>query len=177
MTLTQITQNVYKLRDSNDLFFLKASSDEMVIVDSGNRGSKQQILQAVRDLGYAPHQVTHILVTQGNIDHVNKLKRVKRATGARLIAGQKTISDTATLTDLSNLPGWLVTLAQKLLNNPVQADRTVIDGEVLDIAGGIHVLHGHGPTPDNIAYFWEQERVLIVSDLMSGSRLMAVTSH
>src|SRR5439155_11422058 len=64
-------------------FLLDVShNDGLVLIDTGVPGSAEKILAAVRELGHAPADIRHILITHIHADHTGSLAALKQATGA-----------------------------------------------------------------------------------------------
>jgi glyoxylase-like metal-dependent hydrolase (beta-lactamase superfamily II) len=51
-------------------------------------------------------------------------------------------------------------------STPAAVDMPVDDGDVLQILGGIEVLHAPGHTPGSICLYLKQEKVVIVGDAL-----------
>jgi glyoxylase-like metal-dependent hydrolase (beta-lactamase superfamily II) len=53
---------------------------------------------------------------------------------------------------------------------PTPVDRTLTDGERLDLAGGIRVISTHGHTPGHLCLYLERSRTLIAGDALLAHR-------
>ena len=53
-----------------------------IIVDTGMPGSAPKILAALEGAGFAPRDVSLILITHRHVDHIGSAAQVKQATGA-----------------------------------------------------------------------------------------------
>jgi glyoxylase-like metal-dependent hydrolase (beta-lactamase superfamily II) len=147
-----------------------ASTSSITVIDTGYPGgTAYRILQLVRDIGYKPEDVRHILITHADIDHIGDLNALVKVAGAKVYASarsqqfiQSRRSPPHLRLPLKLIIGCIGFFAFKV----VQVDHIVADGDMLDIAGGIRVIATPGHTPDHVCYFWERERVLFAGDLM-----------
>ncbi|MEM7537329.1 MAG: MBL fold metallo-hydrolase [Chloroflexota bacterium] len=175
---TQITPNLFVVERGANIFILKVNDTELVLIDTGIPGSCRLILDAVKQLGYTPDAIKHILITHADFDHVGSLHGLREATGAQVYAGEKSVPYIESATAPPHVPFLLSLLTrpfQMLTQKKARVDHPVADGDVLDIAGGIQVLHTPGHTEDNVCYLWQQENILFAPDLLgnlSGIGLM-----
>jgi len=49
---------------------------------------------------------------------------------------------------------------------PVQAEHRLVDGELLDVGGGLRVLHTPGHSPGHVSFVHERSRTLITGDAL-----------
>lgn len=175
---TQVTENVYSVARGANIFILRVADDSLALVDAGIPGSTRLVLHAVAALGYRPQQVRTILVTHADIDHVGSLQPLQAATGAQIVAYGASVPYIESATSPPHVPRAVAlasTVMQRLMQKPVPVNRVVRDGEVLDLGGGIRVLHTPGHTEDNVCYYWEREGVLFAADLLNRFSTLALT--
>ena len=125
--------------------------DEVAVIDPGpdDAGHIEAIIGAsMRE------RVRWILVTHHHVDHSAGVARLKRETGAEIVAFGPPKSAAA--------PGQEADWAP---------DRKAKDGEVIEgTEWGLEVLHTPGHASDHLCFFLEEERVLFTGDtVLSGS--------
>jgi glyoxylase-like metal-dependent hydrolase (beta-lactamase superfamily II) len=166
MSVKRIVDNIYAISLGVVNAFL-IEHDGWTIVDTGYPGSDDKILQALRELGAAPEAVKHILVTHCHADHTGSLAALKESTGAPaymhpedaalIVTGQ-------TMRPFKPAPGLFRLLAPLVVSrsSPPQTveaadiENEVLDGDELDIAGGLRVIHIPGHTVGQVAFFSPQ---------------------
>jgi len=151
----------------------------LVLIDAGFPGQTDALVSAIAVEGFRAEDITHIILTHQDIDHIGCLQDILRlAPCAQVIAhtqeapyidGRKTpIKLAALLEEYDRLPDQRKAFCDHLqagfANRRVAVDRMVEDGEVLPIAGGIEVVHTPGHTPGHIALYLRQSRVMVAGD-------------
>lgn len=125
--------------------------DEVAVIDPGpdDPGHIEAIIGAsMRE------RVRWILVTHHHIDHSAGVARLKRETGAEIVA----FGPPKSAAPSGHGPDWA-------------PDRKAKDGEVIEgTEWGLEVLHTPGHASDHLCFFLEEERVLFTGDtVLSGS--------
>ena len=147
--------------------------DNLTLVDTGFKGRSTQILKEVGRLGYSPSDIANIIITHHHADHVGSLAALKKVTQAKVIAHP---ADALYIEGRLPQPGpsrpkWLskplAPFPWLWAATPVAVDILVDDGDELPMSGGIKVLHTPGHTPGSICLFLQQERLVIVGDVLA----------
>jgi glyoxylase-like metal-dependent hydrolase (beta-lactamase superfamily II) len=156
--------------------------DSLTLVDTGYRGRQTHIINEITKLGYAPTQVTRIIITHHHSDHAGSLAVMKELTGAKVLchpADAPFIEGSLPQPGPSR-PDWIngrLSPFQGLwATSPARVDELVNDGDELPLAGGIRIIHTPGHTPGSISLFLPKERLLIVGDLLSNSAGLTLPS-
>lgn len=150
--------------------YLVEGDSGLVVVDTGLPGKLNAIEAAVREAGFRTSDVSDILVTHSHIDHVGSLAALAGSTGARVrvhAADRAVTTGGVPSAPMSgrNLVGKLMVFAMR----PKAAQRVgvaaeMIDGDTLDLAGGLTVIHTPGHTPGHVSLLWRSGSVLISGD-------------
>lgn len=149
-----IAGRVYALHDS----------DGLTIVDASIGSAGLKILSQLGKMGYKPGDVKRILITHAHPDHVGSLPFLQKETGAEVwchahekpvIEGQQSIA---------RRPSGLRPPDTKV--SPAPVHRTLTDGEILPILGGLQVVHTPGHAPGHLSFFQPERRLLIVGDVI-----------
>jgi glyoxylase-like metal-dependent hydrolase (beta-lactamase superfamily II) len=153
---------------STHVYLLRDTADQWVLIDRGLPGSEAAILDYARRVGIEPAKIRFILLTHLHRDHTGGLKAMSQATHARsyahwieadFIAGQPPYDG----------PGMPPA-------ESVKVDQTILDGEKIDIAGGIVAYHTPGHTPGHTSYYLPAKKWLFSGDLFLGVPNLALTS-
>jgi len=131
--------------------------ETVTIVDTGVPGSEDAILAAVEELGRSPDEVSDIVITHADGDHVGSLAALVERTGATVWAG----TDEADVIEgkAARRSGDVVASGS--------VDRRFAPGETLAVHGGIETVASHGHTAGHISLFLPGERTLIVGDALN----------
>src|ERR671935_2430403 len=54
--------------------------------------------------------------------------------------------------------------------DPAGVDHELLDGQVLDVAGGIRVLHAPGPTAGQTSFLWNRHGGVLIAGDAAGAR-------
>ena len=165
----QISKNIWQFTHGANIMLAQLDENELILIDAGLPGSTSKIVEEIRELGFQPNQVEHILVTHADMDHAGSLHGIKNATGAKLYASVLSTPYIEKARMPKHLPFLMqpfANLIQRFTQKRVLVDVGVEDGQVLDIGGGIKAIHVPGHTQDHFAYWWEREKVLFVADLL-----------
>jgi len=151
----------------------------LVLIDAGFPGQADALVSAIAAEGFRAEDVTHVILTHQDIDHIGCLPDILRlAPAAQVIAhaeeapyidGRKTPIKLAALeAAYDNLPDQMKAFCDQLragfADRRAAVSQTVEDGAVLPLAGGIEVVHTPGHTPGHIALFLRQSRILVAGD-------------
>jgi glyoxylase-like metal-dependent hydrolase (beta-lactamase superfamily II) len=140
----------------------------ITLVDAGYRGSGPKRLAAgLVALGKRPDQVRRILLTHAHGDHAGGAARVRSATGGEVALHAE---DARWLQEGRSPHLNRNTLVGRLLDawrprlETCEVSSTFADGELLDVAGGLRVLHTPGHTMGHCSFLHEPTGVLITGD-------------
>ena len=142
----------------------------VTVVDCGVSKASPRIVSGLATIGKSPRDVTRILLTHVHADHAGGASALARVTGAPVVAhaadagfaeaGRLAPFNGATLTGrlINRLPGGRM--------EPVEVAQRLADGDVLDVGGGLRILHTPGHSPGHVSLLHEPNRVLITGDAL-----------
>ncbi len=125
----RILGNLYYVGTSDVTAFLIATPEGHVLIDGGFEQTAPMILDSVERLGFEPADVEILLASHAHFDHAGGLAALKRATGARFFASE----GDAPVLERGGLGDDL--LGDEARFPPVQVDRRLRDGEVVELGG------------------------------------------
>ncbi len=128
--------------------------EHITLVDTGRLESAPQIVEYVKQIGRKPDEISLIILTHNHTDHVGGLAGLKQATKARVAMHKKDIGER------KNVPSA----------REEDVDILLSGGEVLDILGGLEVIHTPGHTPGSISLFSVKNKLLFVGDAVRKRR-------
>lgn len=182
MALKTMADGVHMLPVGAVNVFLIESEDGLTLVDAGFPNSEGPILQAITELGRAPEDLRHIVLTHAHPDHIGGAAALKRATGARtyMHASDKPIAERGSgFRPMSAAPGLVSAILFRLFWKPgatvapVSVDQTVEDGDVLPIAGGLKIVHVPGHCEGQVALLASARGVLFTADACTNNMGLA----
>jgi glyoxylase-like metal-dependent hydrolase (beta-lactamase superfamily II) len=152
--------------------FLLADGDNSVMLDTGLIGEMFFIRRKLRQLGLRPESIKTILLTHGHLDHAGNLARLKRWTGAKILAHpleQPHINGTYPYQGINRWCGRLEAVGRAAFNyQPVAIDEFLADGQMLPLWGGLRVIHLPGHTLGHCGFYSEKFNLLFCGDMMAG---------
>lgn len=160
--------------DLVNTFVFEDDDGSLTLVDCGLPSAPPRVLAGLAHLGKSPSDVTRILLTHAHGDHTGGAVALQTGTGAPVAIHEE---DAGWLAQGRRPPGDSSFLLGRLLNvvfknrfTPVEAARTFTDGEVLPVAGGLHVVHTPGHTPGHVSFLHPDSGVLITGDAIFNIR-------
>lgn len=165
----EIWPDIHWIEGRSSNLFLCVGEDGLTLIDTGMPNEQDKVLTAVADLGYAPADLTYILITHADIDHAGSAAAIQAATGATVFAGKQT----ADLLVHGRSPQHLPRLAQWLVNTfvrykavPVDAIHLFAEGDTLPGGVGLQAVATPGHTLDHFSFHAPQQGVLFAGDAL-----------
>jgi glyoxylase-like metal-dependent hydrolase (beta-lactamase superfamily II) len=155
-TIEKIGDTVYHLPDvvGGPTILL---GDGVVVVDTGVPGSEAAILAAVEELGRAAGDVTDIVITHADGDHVGGLAALVEATGATVWAPAQE----------ADVIEGLAPARSGDVQRRTRVDRRFRPGETIPLHGGIETHDTHGHTVGHVSLLLPMEGILIAGDAIN----------
>lgn len=159
------------LGDFINSFAFLDDDGQVTLVDCGLKRAPATIVAALEHLGKNPQDVTRIILTHAHMDHAGGAKEMLDSTG---VAGVEIHEDDAPyVLEGTSPPSDQATTAGRLMSrlpgatfDPFQVTTNLTDGDVIDVAGGLRVIHTPGHTPGHISLLHERSGVLITGDAL-----------
>jgi glyoxylase-like metal-dependent hydrolase (beta-lactamase superfamily II) len=150
-------------------FILRDVDGQVTLVDMGFKQSGPKVMAALASIGSGPSDVTRLLLTHAHPDHAGGAAHVAEQTGRDFgihedDAPYAEAGHTAQR-DQSFLIARIMTRLMGTIGfPPVTVGERLTDGQVLDVAGGLEVVHTPGHSPGHAAYLHRESGVLITGD-------------
>jgi glyoxylase-like metal-dependent hydrolase (beta-lactamase superfamily II) len=154
-------------------YLLEEPDGSLTLVDAGLKRAPRRLVGALSQLGKRPQDVGRILLTHAHSDHVGGASAMRTRTGA---AVQSHTDDAEYVRNGRRPPlDRSVRLARVFAHvgtrlSPCEIDGTFKDGDVLDVARGLSVLHTPGHSPGHCSFLHRASGVLITGDAMFNFR-------
>ena len=148
------------------------NGDEVVLVDTGSRGSTGPITSGLEALGISPDRIGLIVLTHYHPDHSGGLAKMVAATSASVAAhrleapileGKETAPDPYRNGVIATLTRPVI---ERLYDSPVEVDHRLEDGDRLPGGQRIIVVHTPGHTAGSICLYLPSKRLVIVGDAL-----------
>ena len=149
-------------------YVLDDRESSVIAVDSGLPGWGRRVLSLVASIGRKAEDLSRILITHADIDHVGGLKSLVAAAGAEVFAS----AEAARYIRARRSPPHIgfsmivpVAIMNLLFGRRIPVARELADGDRLEVLGGLRVISTPGHTPDHLCFFLEREGLLFAGDL------------
>jgi glyoxylase-like metal-dependent hydrolase (beta-lactamase superfamily II) len=169
----RLAEGVWRLptvgRNLVNSFAFAEPDGSVTLVDCGVKGrSPARVVEGLAALGKQPSDVRRILLTHAHLDHAGGAARLQTLTGGRM----ESHDDEAHLLREGRAASPGGTPLGRLFSRlparlePCRIDSTFSDNQLLDVAGGLRVLHTPGHTMGHCAFVHEPTGVLITGDAL-----------
>lgn len=149
----RVADHVWQIGTAGITTLLVKTEAGAVLIDGGMPQSAPLLLDHLRRLGVAPHELRLILHSHAHADHVGPLAAIRRATGARVVSN----AESAVL--LARGGHHDIHFGDRITFPPVQADRLVQDGEVVQLGRtAFTAWFTPGHTPGSMSWTWTDTR-------------------
>lgn len=175
MTTKEIVSGLHliKLGGAVNAYVLE-SGDSLTLIDTGWPKHLDDLESGIRAMGREPSDLTDILVTHAHPDHLGSAARISAGSVPVSMSAEEAWIARSGRYDftMSATPGFLKGVMFRLLFRSESYDFPAFDpqksltgGDVLDIAGGIEVVHTPGHSAGHMSLLWKKDRnVLLAGD-------------
>jgi glyoxylase-like metal-dependent hydrolase (beta-lactamase superfamily II) len=176
----QITEHVHALRLPFEIrpapgvvmkrfvyAYVITAGRSVCLIDTGVAGSHQVISEYLTSLGRGLSDVATVILTHAHPDHIGSLKALRSTCPCTVVAHNAErpwIEDVGLQARQRPVPGF-----ESLVAGSVRVDRTVEDGQSLDLGEGLgaEVIHTPGHSPGSISLWLGLDRVLFTGDAVA----------
>ena len=166
---------------------LVSGDNELVLIDAALPGQTETLKEVVEDAGFSFEKITKVILTHQDLDHIGSAKFLSKM-GAEILAHELEapyIQGEKTSIRLTDMEIRLDEMSEEerafyeraKMGAPyfyVNVNRQLKDGDVLDICGGIKIIHTPGHMPGHIALLLEESKIIIAGDAanIAGGKLI-----
>lgn len=175
----KILEDLYGMVSRLQCVYLIIDRDkQLILVDTGYFGYYKKIFKYVKQLGFKPEDIKHVLITHADGDHIGSLKKIKQYTNARIYASKKAEEYLTSGTNPRHLPSilnYFIQILSRVLIKPSKIDCYFEDGSEISLAGGIEVIRTPGHTDDHYSFWWKEKKVLFSGDVFTNFKKIQVS--
>jgi glyoxylase-like metal-dependent hydrolase (beta-lactamase superfamily II) len=146
----------------------------VTLVDCGTNRAPARIVAGLAAIGKRLADVTRIVLTHVHPDHAGGAAELSRTTGAPVAAHADDAayarSGRPPKSDPSFLGGRLLNRLPGARFPAVDVAEPLNDGDVLEVGGGLRVVHTPGHSPGHVSLLHEPTKVLITGDALFNIR-------
>jgi metallo-beta-lactamase class B len=146
----RIVGNLYYVGDNDLASYLVVTPKGDILINTGFEYSVPEIQSRVRALGFQAKDIKILLVTHAHSDHAAGEAKMKKLTGAKMLAMREEVEllETGGKTDyLFGSSGWFP---------PVKVDHALEDGEKIELGGSVVTAYLHpGHTKGSTSFAME----------------------
>jgi glyoxylase-like metal-dependent hydrolase (beta-lactamase superfamily II) len=166
---TEIAPGLMWLNARGSNFYLVADGEQCVLIDAGMPGVAPLVFTALAEWGRRPRDLTHILLTHADIDHVGSAAAIATQSGARVAASPETAVHLQAGTMPKHMPGPIQFVMERVMRyDKIAASQIDIypAGTELPFLGGLAVIAAPGHTADQHVFFSRSRGILFAGDAM-----------
>ena len=167
-----VTAGVFQIRAIGARVTVLVEDDEVLLVDTGMKGSSGMIVAGLRAIGLSADMVRTVVVSHHHPDHVGALSELVDGRDI-VVAAHRLEAGILRGTELPPNPiqnRMMARLTQPVIDRmngtPVAVDIEVEDGDAVPFASPALVVHLPGHTAGSIALFMPDKRLVIVGDTL-----------
>jgi len=177
MQVTRITKTVFQVTLPIVNVFLVDLPSGLLLIDSGPRGSKNEIFDSIRKIGKQPEDLKYIIITHAHHDHAGGLASILKTVNAQVFAsplcaqllkrGIAFEPESKFLQFLLSLiTGFgLIRLPFVYIDPIISPIKTVSEGDLIPDKNGLQVINTPGHAAEQIALFYPiKEALLFAAD-------------
>ena len=168
----QIAQGIYRLPTLGSFinsYALINNDSSITLVDCGLEGSYKKLIKDLARIGKHPKDVANIILTHAHDDHVGGAARMIEECEVKNVMMHEEDSHLPPTgktpsRDDSRLSGKIMKLLPDKGYEPFEVTKKLKDGEIINTAGGLKVIHTPGHTDGHISLLHLESKTLITGD-------------
>ena len=170
-----IAENVWRIPtapfDLLNSFAFVEPDGSVTLVDAGYAATTPRVVAGLAALGAAPQDVRRVVLTHAHADHAGGAAGWQADHGSHVAAHRDDVADLGAGVNPAGDRRYrrtrLLARFTAATYAPVRVDVVLSDGEVLDVAGGLRVVHTPGHTAGHVSLLHEPTGVLVTGDVIA----------
>lgn len=149
----------------------------VTLVDASYRPGVRRLVAGLAAMGKHPRDVRRLVLTHAHSDHAGGAASLVASAGLDGVAVHRSdaryVSSGQAPPRDTSLPGWRGVVARLPVSSgfpAVAVASELADGDVLDVAGGLEVVHTPGHTPGHVSLLHRGTGVLVTGDAIWNMR-------
>jgi glyoxylase-like metal-dependent hydrolase (beta-lactamase superfamily II) len=178
---TEVASGVWRLGTELVNWYLVDDGGRLTVIDCGAPKYRPQLDAGLARLGRSLNDVAAIVLTHAHSDHIGFAEELRTEAGVPVYVhrdderlattGKPAAKNEASALTALRYPHvyrliWHLGRNRALKVNPVREVRTFGDGEMLDVPGGLRVVHTPGHTAGHCGFHLERQGVLVLGDAL-----------
>jgi glyoxylase-like metal-dependent hydrolase (beta-lactamase superfamily II) len=174
----EIAPGIYVIDGRGVNIYLVSTAEDCILIDAGTPGREEQVFALLGKLGRPVTDLSHVLITHADLDHVGSLAAIVARSGARVVAGAPTAAHIAAGTFPKHMPAPIQFVMERFMRyaavSASQIDHCA-PGDTLPFLGGMSVIATPGHTADHLSFFSAQAGVLFAGDALETRKELAAS--
>jgi glyoxylase-like metal-dependent hydrolase (beta-lactamase superfamily II) len=154
----------FRIRRANVVAIMEPGAPGITLIDAGLAGSSRPLARALAGHGRSLRDIARVICTHGHPDHAGGAAKLAIAGSEVLIHPADAAVMTTGFRDLVARPSRRRLFAAMTPVPPATTD--LGDGDVLDVLGGLTVIHTAGHTPGSVCLWAPRDGLLFVGDVL-----------
>ncbi|GMQ98723.1 MAG: MBL fold metallo-hydrolase [Acidimicrobiia bacterium] len=181
IAVKEVVSGLYQLGFSGiNAFLIDEGDDGLTLIDSGYPKHAETIEAGIRSIGHEPSDLTRIILTHAHPDHLGSAKHMSGGTTPISLHPADADIARAGIIHQTMKPGpgllngilFRVLIRNKSAEFPAfEPDVALSDGDAIDVAGGLEVIHTPGHTAGHVCLLWKKDRGLLITGDAAGNMM------
>lgn len=176
--MKEVVSGLHQLTHAGVNVFVLEDGEGLTIIDSGFSKHGDAYAADLASLGHGLSEVTNVVVTHAHPDHLGNASRFSSETAPIFLHpdGDAVAKAGIIHQTMKPAPGFLNAVLFRFLIGygseefpAFTPDRRLTDGDVVDIAGGLEVIHTPGHGASHVSLLWKRDRGLLFTGDAAGN--------
>lgn len=178
MSVKEVVSGLHQLTHGGINVFVLEDGDGLTIIDTGFDKHGDGYAADLASLGHGLSDVTKVVITHAHPDHLGNAKRFSNRKAPIFLHAEGDAVARAGIIHqtMRPAPGFLNAMLFRFFIGygseefpPFTPDRGLTDGDVVDIAGGLEVIHTPGHAASHVSLLWKRDRGLLFAGDAAGN--------